>query len=149
MSQEGDAAALKRFRSIYNAVSRGDAGAFLDSLDEDVVLHQTTAMPGTKGTFKGQDGAMELLDEIAESFTEIAWRPQRVIDLGDERYLVLLRPKGKGRGSGVVLETEVAHLIQQRNGRTTRLDTFVGWDDALEAAGLSEHDAQRSTVKPK
>ena len=110
MSQEGDAAALKRFRSIYNAVSRGDAGAFLDSLDEDVVLHQTTAMPGTKGTFKGQDGAMELLDEIAESFTEIVWRPQRV---------------------------------------TTRLDTFVGWDDALEAAGLSAHDAQRSTVKPK
>ena len=81
---------------------------------------------------------MELLDELAEAFTEIDWRPQRVIDLGDERYLVLLRPKGKGRGSGVVLEAEVAHLIQQRDGKTTRFDTYVGWDDALEAAGLSE-----------
>jgi len=138
MSQERDAAALKRFRSIYAAVGRGDAGAFLDSLDEDVVLHQAGAMPGTKGTFKGHEGAMELLDEISESFMEIDWRPERVVDLGDERYLVLLRPKGKGRGSGVVLETQVAHLIQQRQGRTTRLDTFVGWDDALEAAGLSE-----------
>jgi len=138
MSQERDAAALKRFRSIYAAVSRGDAGAFLDSLDEDVVLHQAGAMPGTKGTFKGHEGAMELLDEISESFMEIDWRPERVVDLGDERYLVLLRPKGKGRGSGVVLETEVAHLIQQRDGKTIRMDAYVGWDDALEVVGLSE-----------
>ena len=54
---------------------------------------------------------------------------------------MLLRPKGKGRGSGVVLEAEVAHLIQQRDGKTTRLDAFVGWDNALEAVGLSEQDA--------
>jgi ketosteroid isomerase-like protein len=138
MSQERDAAALKRFRPLYDAVSRGDTAAYLDGLAEDVEVHQAVEMPGTKGTFRGKDGVTELLNEIAESFTEIDWRPQRVIDLGDERYLVLLRPKGKGLGSGVVLETEVAHLIQQRDGKTTRLDTFVGWDDALEAVGLSE-----------
>jgi len=83
----------------------------------------------------------ELLNEVAESFAAIDWRPQRVIDLGDERYLVLLLPKGTGAGSGVVLETEVAHLIQQRDGKTIRLDTFVGWTEALEAVGLSEQDA--------
>jgi ketosteroid isomerase-like protein len=138
MSQEGDAAALERFRPVYDAVSRGDTNPYLDSLDEDVEVHQAAEMLGTKGTFRGKDGVMELLDEIGESFTEIDWRPQRVIDLGDERYLVLLRPQGKGLGSGVVLEAEVAHLIQQRDGKTTRIDAFVGWDHALEAVGLSE-----------
>jgi ketosteroid isomerase-like protein len=106
-----------------------------------VEVHQAAEMPGTKGTFKGKDGVMELLDEIAESFTEIDWRPQRVIDLGDERYLVLLRPKGKGLGSGVVVEAEVAHLIRLRDGKTIRIDAYVGWDGALEAVGRSEPDA--------
>ena len=141
MSQERDAAALERFRPLYDAVSRGDRSTYLDSLDEDVELHQPAELPGTKGTFKGKDGLEELLDENEEAFTEIDWRPQRVIDLGDERYLVLLHPKGKGRGSGVVIEAEVAHLIQQRNEKTTRIDAFVGWGDALEAVGLSEPDA--------
>ena len=116
----------------------GKPPTYLDSLDEDVELHQSTDLPGTKGTFRGKDSFLELLDEIAESFTEIDWRPQRVIDLGDERYLVLLLPRGTGVGSGVVVETEVAHLIQQRNGKTIRLDTFLGWNNALEAASLSE-----------
>jgi ketosteroid isomerase-like protein len=141
MSQERDAAALERFRPVYDAVSRGDTKPYLDSLDEDVEVHQAAEMPGTKGTFKGKDGVMELLDEIAESFTEIDWRPQRVIDLGDERYLVLLRPKGKGLGSGVVVEAEVAHLIRLRDGKTIRIDAYVGWDGALEAVGRSEQDA--------
>jgi ketosteroid isomerase-like protein len=141
MSQERDAAALERFRPVYDAVSRGDTNPYLDGLDEDVEVHQAAEMPGTRGTFKGKAGAMELLDEIAESFTEVDWRPQRVIDLGDERYLVLLRPKGKGLGSGVVIEAKVAHLIQQRDGKTTRIDAFVGWGDAFEAVGLSEQDA--------
>ena len=88
--------------------------------------------------FRGKDGFVELLGEIAESFTEIDWRPQRVIDLGDERYLVLLLPKGTGVGSGIVVETEVGHLIQQRDGKTIRVDTFLGWTNALEAVSLSE-----------
>jgi ketosteroid isomerase-like protein len=138
MSQETDAAALERFRPLYDAVSRGDTAPYLDSLDEDVELHLPAELPGTKGTFRGKDGLGELLDEVAEAFTEIDWRPQHMIDLGGERYLVLLRLKGQGRGSGVVLEAEIAHLIQQRDGKTTRLDAFVGWDRALEGVGLSE-----------
>ena len=123
---------------MYAAVSLGDTAPYLDSLDQDVELHQALDLPGTKGTFRGKDGFLALLDEIAESFMEIDWRPQRVIDLGDERYLVLLLPKGTGVGSGVVIETEVGHLIQQRDGKTIRIDTFLGWNTALEAVGLSE-----------
>ena len=138
MSQERDTAALERFRPLYAAVSRGDTAPYRDSLDDDAELYQSADLPGTKGIFRGKAGFLELLDEIAESFAEIDWRPQRVIDLGDERYLVLLFPKGIGVGSGVVIETEVAHLIQQRDGKTIRIDTFFGWNNALEALGLSE-----------
>jgi len=30
----------------------------------------------------------------------------------------------------------VSHLIQLRDGKISRLDAYVGWDNGLEAAGL-------------
>jgi ketosteroid isomerase-like protein len=126
------------FRLSYDAVSRGDTEAYLDSLHDHVELHQSADIPGTAGTFHGKQGAMELLDELGESFGEIEWNPNCAYDLGDERYLVLLLPKGRGTGSGIELEAEVAHLLQMRDGKTFRLDAYVGWDKGLEAVGLKE-----------
>ena len=130
------------FRLSYGAVSRGDVAGYLDTLHDDVELHQSPDMPGTAGNFRGKQGALELLAEIEEAFGEIEWNPKHAYDLGDERYLVLLRPTGRGVGSGIKLEAEVAHLIQMRDGKTFRLDTYVGWDKGLDAAGFSEQDAR-------
>ena len=59
-------------------------------------MHQPAELLGTKGTFRGKEGMLELLDEVAEAFTEIDWRPLRVIDLGDERSSCCSAPKERG-----------------------------------------------------
>jgi hypothetical protein len=63
-----------------------------------------------------------------ESWDEINWRPRDVHDLGGERYLVLVEASGRGRGSG--------HIVQLSEGRAQRLDTYLGWDAARQAAGI-------------
>jgi hypothetical protein len=61
-----------------------------------------------------------------------------VHDLGGGRYLVLTETSGRGRGSGILLEGgEVGHIVQLRAGRAERLDTYLSWDVAREAAGLA------------
>ena len=52
------------------------------------------------------------MEEIGESFSEIDWRPHRLYDLGDERYLMLVKPRLRGAGSGVEVETDVGHVVQ-------------------------------------
>jgi len=46
--------------------------------------------------------------------------------------------QGKGRGSGFAVTREVAWLGTLRDGMLAQSLTFVGWADAIEAAGLSE-----------
>jgi ketosteroid isomerase-like protein len=127
---------FRRFRFMYGVLSRSDWDTFLAVLHDDVEVHQSTDVLGTHGTFRGKQGAVQAMEEIGESFSEIDWNPQRLYDLGDERYLMLVKPRLRGAGSGVEVETDVGHMVQLRDGKIVRLDVYLGWDTALEAAGL-------------
>jgi ketosteroid isomerase-like protein len=132
---------FERFRFMYGVLSRGDWDTFLPVLHDDVEVHQSSDILGTRGTFRGKQGALQAMAEIAESFSEIDWNPQRLYDLGEARYLMLAKPKMRGAGSGIEVGTEVGHLAQLRDGKIARLDVYLGWDTALQAVGLSEQDA--------
>ena len=51
---------------------------------------------------------------------------------------MLGRVFGRGRGSGVPIESEIAFLSTLRGGRIVQTKGFLSWDQGLEAAGLSE-----------
>ena len=142
MSQEnikpGSPELFERFRFMYGVLSRGDWDTYLAVLHDDVEVHQSADILGTHGTFRGKQGAVQAMEEIGESFSEIDWNPQRLYDLGDERYLMLVKPRLRGAGSGVEVETDVGHMVQLRDGKIARLDVYLGCDTALEAAGLPE-----------
>jgi ketosteroid isomerase-like protein len=59
-----------------------------------------------------------------------------VHELGEGRYLILLWTGGRARRSGLELEGEIAHIVKLRDGRAERLDVYLGWDAARQAAGL-------------
>jgi ketosteroid isomerase-like protein len=103
----------------------------------DLVLIQSPEMPGTAGEFHGYEGLSAVNRELYESWETIDWRPREVHELGEGRYLVLLEASGRARRSGVQLEGgEIAHLVTLRDGKAARLDTYLGWEAAREAAGL-------------
>jgi hypothetical protein len=104
----------------------------------DLVLIQDPEFPGTAGEFHGYEGLMAANRELLESWESIHWQPREVQDLGGERYLVLVEASARGRGSGIPLEGgEIGHIVQLREGRAERLDTYRGWDAARRAAGLA------------
>lgn len=104
----------------------------------DLVVFQSPEMLGTTGEFHGYDGLRENMRELLESWESIDWRPREVQELGGDRYLVLLETAARGRGSGIPLEGgEIGHLVQLKEGRAERLNSYIGWDAAREAAGLA------------
>src|SRR3954454_20967246 len=111
-SVTGDTAAVSsddviaRFQPAYDAASRGDLEAWLEMLDPDVEIHQSPALVGTKGTFRGWEGAVQVMAELYDAFEWIDWLPKRGYELGPGRYAVLLKPVGRGKGSGVEVESE-------------------------------------------
>ena len=106
-----------------------------DLLAEDIVINQSAEIPGTAGTFQGLEGVRAMQDELAEGLSDLVWKPDRIEQLDDGRWLILLRVSGQGTSSGVPTETQVGHLARyDEQGRLKRLDVHGEWDEARHAA---------------
>jgi ketosteroid isomerase-like protein len=73
-----------------------------------------------------------------EGWDDFRYEPEELIDLADQRVLMLGRMIGSGRASGAVLESEWADLLTFSRGQVIREQVFFSRAEALDAAGLSE-----------
>jgi ketosteroid isomerase-like protein len=55
-----------------------------------------------------------------------------------EFVVVLCRYTGRGKGSGVDVDVQGAHVWKMHDGKVVRLEIFSNREKALEAAGLRE-----------
>jgi hypothetical protein len=73
-----------------------------------------------------------------DDWEELRYEPDEVLDLGDDRFLLLGGGRGTGRSSGIVVDTEWGLLANISDGLLSREQNFLDRAEALEAAGLSE-----------
>jgi hypothetical protein len=79
------------------------------------------------------------MEEMKRDWTSFEVRPERFLDLGDDRVLTLGVWRAQGRGGDVLLDFQQASwLFQVKGGRLVRLQTFTDRHEALEAAGLKK-----------
>jgi hypothetical protein len=77
---------------------------------------------------------------LDETFDELRLDPQETVDAGD-RVAVRLLYHAMGRGSGVVIDGELYHQVTTfRDGVMVRIEYFVSWPEALEAAKAEGYD---------
>ena len=128
MSQEN----VEIVRRIHESWQRREFDRALRAFDPDVVW--TTS---ETGEFHGHEGVKASLREWVGTFDDYRYEIVDVIDVDDERVLVIGRQSGKGRGSGAPVASDNFTLWTLRGGRVVELSMFQHRDDALEAAGLS------------
>jgi ketosteroid isomerase-like protein len=114
--------------------------------DVDLIADLTTpdfewfpALPGhvEGGGYRGREGVETYLREIRDTWEELRIFGTEFRDLGD-RVLVLGRAEGRGRGSGVPVDTSHGFLAEFRGDKVSRIRTYLDHDDALRAAGLAQ-----------
>ncbi|MGH2981102.1 MAG: nuclear transport factor 2 family protein [Solirubrobacterales bacterium] len=120
-------------RRRYERLTAGEE--MPDLLADDVVINQTALIPGTAGAFRGHEGVRAMQAELAEGLVDLVWQPERIEQLDDGRWLVLLKVSGRGLSSGVTTETPLIHLARyDEQGRLKRLDVHGDLDEAHQAA---------------
>jgi ketosteroid isomerase-like protein len=84
----------------------------------------------------GPDGVIEFFRDWAEPFedVEIEWE---LHDLGDERVLVLVDMRGRGRASGVPVEVRFGQIWTFRDDRFVRMEMYNDAEQARRVAGLA------------
>jgi hypothetical protein len=96
-------------------------------------------IPGTERTVHGIEGARASEAEIAETFVDHVWQPERIEQLDDGRWLCLVSLSGRGTRSGVPTEAQMVHIARyDQQDRLKRLDTHVSWDQARRATAAKQ-----------
>jgi ketosteroid isomerase-like protein len=119
-------------QSAFAAFNRGDLGAVVPTLSPDVEIYSSPDL-ANEGTFHGHDGFSEWLDRWLEAWESFRVEPYdfKAVD-GD--VVVSARHYGRGKGSGVEVEMNVAYLLTVRDGMIFRFHLYPDQAAALEAA---------------
>ena len=105
---------------------------------ESVNTPQVVALGGLVAGSRGRETWVEGQRRWLADWGELRYEPDEVLDLGDDRFLLLGRARGIGRGSGIEIDTEWGLLATVSDGLLAREQNFLDKAEALDAAGLSE-----------
>lgn len=108
-------------------------GELWQRIDPEVELHGRPDVPDTR-SYRGLDGFREFFQQLGETFSQVRWEGQELIDCGDAVVFV-----GKvvavGRGSDVPVEMGETDVVWFRDGKVVRLAGFATKEEGLAAAG--------------
>lgn len=87
-------------------------------------------------TLEGVNEVQRFLEGIEADFRDFRQRPDRFIDAGEGRVVVLGEFVGRGRSSGLPFRSPFGHVWTVRDGRLARLEGYLDHTLALASVGL-------------
>jgi ketosteroid isomerase-like protein len=117
---------------FLQACASGDLDGALAHADPNIVWN-----PTQEGQAEGITAVRDTMERWEDSFEDLELTYEETIDVGD-RVLLRTHVSGRGRGSGVEVNTRSYMLWTLQGSKVVRMDEFTERADALEATGLSE-----------
>ena len=124
---------VRRVYELYNAREFDD---LLTLLAADFVFVMLPTVPGAS-TYEGPEGFMQFVSDTEQPFGTLRYEIEasRAVD---NNVVVATTATGRGVRSEVNTELRFASVWTLCDGRATRHEGFLAYEEALEAAGLSE-----------
>ncbi|MDQ6915004.1 MAG: nuclear transport factor 2 family protein [Actinomycetota bacterium] len=128
MSQEN----VEVVQAAFRAYERGDMEGVLRLCDENIEITQPAELPGVSRRQHGHAGVLEAFAIWPEQWDDFRVEILRAVDMGDQ-VLVTTLQGGRGKESGVPVETRFSFLFSVRTGKIAEWRLFMREEDALEA----------------
>ena len=119
-------------RRMYAAFHGGDAQRAVAHFAADVAVDATSRPDSATGT--GREALGRIVASWVTTFDEWSEKIEEVRDLGDH-VLAIAVQRGRGKGSGVEIETRYAVLFRVEDGEISAMTLYPDEAAALEAAG--------------
>jgi ketosteroid isomerase-like protein len=113
----------------------------VELIDPEIVWDLSRLELPDGASFTGRSGLRSFVEAWEEGFESDHVAAREIVDGGD-RVVVLVHHRGRGKISGIEIDQTYAMVWTLRDGRAVRMDMYPTQDEALEAAGLPERDAQ-------
>ena len=130
---------VEKFKRGAEAYNRRDDEGMVKDLDPMIEWHPAlqVMLGGEATVYRGHGGVRELLRELDDALAEIRVEFSEIRDAGDQ-IVAIGRVRTRGKVSGAVTESPVGYVADFRNGKVTRIRTYLDPQEALLAAGLRE-----------
>ena len=133
MSEEN----VEIIRRMYADWARGDLQS--DCYDPEIVHERIgSELPGINGEWKGLEELEKAMASYLDAFADLRLEAEEIIDLEDDRVLVLVHQTARGKTSGLPWNRRFGDLFTLRDGKVVRYVSYWDRAEALEAAGLEE-----------
>src|SRR3954452_7848938 len=133
MSQEN----VEIARAGYAAWAEGDLDAWLETLHPEVEFQTTGRFPDLAPIYRGHREMRSLWEAMLAPWESFRLDVERIVD-GGECAALAVRFRGQGKGSGVSTDLRQGHALRFKDGRVVKVSACASFEQALEAAGLSE-----------
>jgi ketosteroid isomerase-like protein len=130
---------VEAFERAIEAYNRRDIDAFLEPIDPEVELPGAlqALLESEAKAYRGYEGVRQWVRDIDEALANIRLELPEIHDLGD-RLVAIGRLSARGQASGAETESPFGCVVEWKNGKATRVVSFLDRKEALEAAGLRE-----------
>jgi ketosteroid isomerase-like protein len=119
--------------TAYEAWSTRDIDALLGVVHPDAEARPILGANIGTSVYHGRQGLRDWFRDLHQEWETFETRVVRIEERGD-RALLTIQIHARGRASGVVIDGEMFHLVEIRDGMILRLEAFMDRDDAF--AGL-------------
>ena len=130
---------MKREETIqvaYEAWSTRDIDALLPLVHPDSEARPILGANIGSSVYRGREGLREWFEDLHQEWEAFETRVTDTEERGD-RVLLTIQVHARGRASGVVIEGELYHLVEFREGLIWRLVAFQDRDAAVQALGAT------------
>ena len=130
-------------RPIYEEWGRGNWRPAFDVYHPEMEWGWSDEFPGLAGVFADNEHPNPRLRAWLSPWDH--WRAvaEDFLEIGDH-VVVLATYLGRGKGSGVEIRQEGAHVFELRDGKVIRLEIYASRERALQYVQAAEADGARS-----
>lgn len=100
-------------------------------------MHQASSIIDTAGVFHAPEAFQQSLDELNESFVDLVFETEDLLEAPGGEIVALIHTRGRGRGSGVEIDNRVAWVWAFRDAKAVRMTVYEEPEDTLAAVGLT------------
>jgi ketosteroid isomerase-like protein len=115
---------------IVEALNRGDVDGMLERMHPDFEWRPLESSPVAGGVYRGHEQVRRYVDDWLGTFDDLRLDLENPTEVGD-RVVAMVRGHGRGRASGLQLDTRFCQVWSVRGGTAVGMEEFATREQAL------------------